>query len=86
MNDWSRSDGRTWAPHGKNGPILNGADASNQNVLGPFAGIGQSSAKIGAMGGNVGLLDGSVSWRNIRQMQVYQGSLGYGDTGCIAMW
>jgi prepilin-type N-terminal cleavage/methylation domain-containing protein len=87
MNDWSRSDGRTWAPHGKNGPILNGTDASNQSVLGPpFAGIGRSSAKIGAMGGNLGLLDGSVSWRNIRQMQVYQGSLGWGDDGCIAMW
>jgi prepilin-type N-terminal cleavage/methylation domain-containing protein len=86
MNDWSRSDGRTWAPHGKNGPILNGTDASNEGVFGPFGGIGQSSAKIGASGGNVGLLDGSVTWRNIRQMQVYQGSLGYGDSGCIAMW
>jgi len=83
MNDWSPSDGRTWAPHGKNGPILNGTDASNQNALGIGA---QSSAKIGAKGGNLGLLDGSVSWRNIREMQVYQGSLGYGDTGCIAMW
>jgi prepilin-type N-terminal cleavage/methylation domain-containing protein len=86
MNDWSRSDGRTWAPHGKNGPILNGTDASNQWVSGSFGGIGPSSAKIGAMGGNVGLLDGSVSWKNIRLMQVYQGSLGYGDSGCIAMW
>ena len=79
MNDWSPSDGRTWAPHGKNGPILNGTDASNR-------GVWQSSAKIGAMGGNVGLMDGSVSWRKISQMQVYQGSLYYGDIGCIAMW
>src|SRR3974390_329789 len=86
MNDSSRADGRVWAPHGKNGPILNGTDASNLNVLGPLAGIGPCSAKIGGKGGNVGLLDGSVSWRNIREMQVYQGSLGYGDSGCIAMW
>jgi prepilin-type N-terminal cleavage/methylation domain-containing protein len=86
MNDWSPSDGRTWAPHGKNGPILNGTDASNRGVLGPFGGIRQSSAKIGAMGGNVGLMDGSVSWRKITQMQVYQGSLYCDDEGCIAMW
>jgi hypothetical protein len=46
----------------------------------------QSSAQIGARGGNLGLLDGSVSWRNIGQMRIYQGSLGWGDTGCIAMW
>ncbi len=86
MNDWSHTDGRTWAPHGKNGPILNGTDASNLGAFGPFGGGGQSSALIGAMGGNVGLLDGSVSWRNINRMQVYQGSLGWRDDGCIAMW
>ena len=83
MNDWSRVDRRTWAPHGKNGPVLTGGDASNQSV-GQFG--GQSSARIGAMGGNVGLLDGSVAWRKIAQMQVYHGSLGWGDGGCIAMW
>ncbi len=86
MNDWSRSDGRTWAPHGRNGPILNGTDASNQGGLDAYSGIGRSSAKIGTMGGNVGLLDGSVAWRKIRQMRVYQGSLNHGDSGCIAMW
>jgi prepilin-type N-terminal cleavage/methylation domain-containing protein len=83
MNDWSHSTLQTWAPHGKNGPILNGADESNMGVL-PSA--KQSSAAIGAMGGNVGLLDGSISWRKISQMHVYQGSLGMGDGGCIAMW
>ena len=83
MNDWSYTDGRTWAPHGKNGPILRGSDESNKNLM--IWGK-TSSAQIGAMGGNVGLLDGSVSWRNINKMHVYQGSLGYGDGGCIAMW
>ena len=82
MNDWSYSDGRVWAPHGKNGPILKGVDESNQGF--PLG--SQSSAAIGAMGGSAGLLDGSVSWRNINKMRVYQGSLGWGDTGCVAMW
>ncbi len=82
MNDWSRADGRTFAPHGKNGPILTGADASNQNR----SGAGGSSADVGAAGGNVGLLDGSVSWKKIQQMQIYCGSQQWGDNGCIAMW
>ena len=30
---------------------------------------GNSSASIGAVGGNVGLVDGSVQWRNLPQMQ-----------------
>ncbi len=84
MNDWCYTDGRTWAPHGKNGPILTAGDASNRGAVVPFR--RQSSALIGAMGGNVGLLDGSVSWKKIGQMRVYQGSLGWGDSGCIAMW
>lgn len=79
MNDWSRADGRTFAPHGKNGAILSGTDASNQ-------GLGFSSADIGAAGGNVGLLDGSVSWKKIQNMRIYCGSQQWGDNGCIAMW
>jgi type II secretory pathway pseudopilin PulG len=82
MNDWSRADGRTFAPHGKNGAILTGTDASNQ---GGSAG-GHSSAAVGAAGGNVGLLDGSVSWKKIQNMKVYCGSQIWGDDGCIAMW
>jgi prepilin-type N-terminal cleavage/methylation domain-containing protein len=82
MNDWSRADGRTFVPHGKNGPLLAGTDASNQ---GSSSG-GRSSADVGAAGGNVGLLDGSVSWKKIQKMQIYCGSQQWGDSGCIAMW
>ena len=82
MNDWSRADRRTFAPHGKNGPVLSGTDASNQSGTGG----GRSPADGGAAGGNVGLLDGSVSWRKIDKMQIYCGSQQWGDSGCIAMW
>jgi prepilin-type N-terminal cleavage/methylation domain-containing protein len=81
MNDWSKQDKRTFAPHGKNGPILTGADASNQT--GTWRG---TSAQVGSSGGNLGLLDGSVSWKKISQMQIYCGSQAWGDDGCIAMW
>jgi prepilin-type N-terminal cleavage/methylation domain-containing protein len=80
MNDWSPGYGQTFAPHGRGGPILTGLDAANLNAA------GASSAAVGAAGGNVGLLDGSVSWKNISQMNVYRGSQQWGDNGCWAMW
>jgi prepilin-type N-terminal cleavage/methylation domain-containing protein len=82
MNDWSRADRRTFVPHGRNGPVLSGTDASNQSE----AGNGRSPAELGAVGGNVGLLDGSVSWKKMGKMEIYRGSQQWGDTGCIAMW
>jgi hypothetical protein len=84
MNDWSKEDKRTFAPHGKNGPLLTGPDPSNQQGgSGVWRG---TSAQVGAVGGNVGLLDGSVSWKKVQQMQIYCGSQAWGDDGCIAMW
>ncbi|MBI3852508.1 MAG: type II secretion system protein [Verrucomicrobia bacterium] len=80
MNDWSPGYRQSFAPHGKGGPILGELDASNPNAS------GASSAVIGGVGGNVGLLDGSVSWKQIKQMQIYRGSQQWGNDGCWAMW
>lgn len=80
MNDWSPGYGHTYAPHGKTGPLLGGFDASNPQAN------GASSAAIGAAGGNLGLLDGSVSWKNVNDMNTYRGSQMWGDSGCWAMW
>jgi hypothetical protein len=80
MNDWSPGYGQTFAPHAKNGPILIAGDASNPGAA------GATSADIGAVGGNIGLLDGSVSWKNSRLMQIYRGSQRWGNNGCWAMW
>jgi prepilin-type N-terminal cleavage/methylation domain-containing protein len=80
LNDWSPGYGKTFAPHGRNGPILSTGDYSNADAS------GASSAAIGAVGGNVGLLDGSVSWKRVRQMRIYRGSQKYGSDGCWAMW
>ena len=79
MNVWSPDYGQTFAPHGKNGSILNG-EPNN-----PESG-GVSSAEIGAAGGNVGLLDGSVEWVPVRKMKIYAGSRQWGRGGCWAMW
>jgi hypothetical protein len=80
MNDWSPGYGQTFAPHGKNGPILAGGDYSNLDAS------GATSADIGAVGGNVGLLDGSISWKTIARMRIYRGSQMWDDSGCWAMW
>ena len=41
---------------------------------------------IGADGGNVGLLDGSVRWKSIDQMQKYRGSQLWGEDGAFTVW
>lgn len=80
MNDWSPGYGKTFAPHGRQGPILKGNSAANESA----AGI--TSREIGAAGGNIGRLDGSAIWKPIKQMQLYRGSQLWGRDGCFAMW
>ncbi len=58
-NHWG--DVLTMAPHCKAGPFqANGAT---------FTRIGSSPVNVGAVGGNVGHLDSSVSWLTLRQMK-----------------
>jgi len=78
-NDWSPEFGRTFAPHAKTGPISTD-DYSNG------AANGAPPEKIGAVGGNVGLLDGSVHWKNIGNMKAHRGSRLWDDQGCYALW
>ena len=42
--------------------------------------------QIGAVGGHLGLLDGSVYWKHIRDMKIYRGSRQWDDTGCYTTW
>lgn len=67
-NHWGKGSAALYlkiAPHGKSGPILeNGGSythSSDANLVTPI--------DIGAKGGNVGFLDGSVTWRPISQMK-----------------
>lgn len=80
LNDWSPGYEKSFAPHGKTGPIL----AAGQ--YGTSGASGASSLAIGGMGGNIGFLDGSVAWRNARDMLTYRGSQQWGNSGCWAMW
>jgi prepilin-type N-terminal cleavage/methylation domain-containing protein len=81
MNDWSPGYVQSFAPHGYNGPVMKaGNDFSNASAR------GASSGQLGAAGGNIGLLDGSVAWKRVNQMQTYRGSHLWDTSGCWAMW
>jgi prepilin-type N-terminal cleavage/methylation domain-containing protein len=80
MNDWSPGYGGTVVPHGRGGAVQSTGDFSNADAN------GASSTALGATGGNIGNLDGSVTWRQIKQMFIRRGSQQYDTDGCWAMW
>lgn len=80
LNAWSLGEEKTYAPHGKRGAILEAADSGNTSAE------GIPSMQIGAEGGNIGLLDGSVFWRPIDQMSIYRGSRQHENRGCFTAW
>jgi hypothetical protein len=69
-NHWAVQEPWTIAPHGKSGPILEGGGSLIH------AGGGVPSEALGAAGGNVGYMDGSVRWRRIGNMQHHVASHG----------
>ena len=66
-NHWG-TDGFKIAPHCKTGPRTENGSSFTRNIPGATA------KDIGAVGGNVGLLDGSVTWKKITQMKTNQAS------------
>jgi prepilin-type N-terminal cleavage/methylation domain-containing protein len=86
LNDWSPTfdGGKTFAPHGRTGPVLTGSDNGTESSGGTTGGM--SPGEIGAAGGNVGCVDSSVEWKPINKMQKYRGSHLWTEDGCMAMW
>jgi prepilin-type N-terminal cleavage/methylation domain-containing protein len=80
MNDWSPAYGNTFAPHGTRGPILRNGDFSNEGAQ------GRSPKQIGAVGGNIALVDGSVNWKRISEMKQYRGWSSQLPDECWALW
>lgn len=66
LNVWSPTDKRSVAPHGPNGPIQFSDDATNPNLE------GMPPRALGAVGGNVGILGGSVTWKKMDDMKDYE--------------
>jgi len=62
-NHWG--DVLTMAPHCKSGPFV----VPTANGPSTFTRVASNPVRVGAVGGNVLLLDGSVQWRTLRQMK-----------------
>ena len=73
---------RILAPHAARGPVVCEDSYFDDH---PEA-YQQKPVDVGARGGNVGLLDGSVTWKDIRQMGRYRGSQIWGADGCYGYW
>ena len=80
LNAWSTDEEMTFAPHGARGAILQSGHSGNASFE------GAPSEEIGAVGGHIGILGGSVTWRNISDMQIYRGSRMWDDAGCYTTW
>lgn len=62
-NMWDTTGALKMAPHGKTGPRLENGSAFVRKMA------GVTSKDIGAVGGNVGFLDGSVVWKKLEKMR-----------------
>ncbi len=70
-NHWARNtDNLKVAPHTRNGSI----HQNNSSFTKHLQPIGAPVATVGAQGGNVGALDGSVVWKNMAQMRTNKAS------------
>jgi prepilin-type N-terminal cleavage/methylation domain-containing protein len=70
---------RILAPHGGAGPVIREEAYYESNDNAP----NETCADIGARGGNTARVDGSVSWKGIREMKIYRASQKYDTYG---MW
>ncbi len=82
LNVYSHSFQRILAPHTAGGPIIRDESYFEQH---PEA-YQQTPTDIGAKGGNVGRLDGSVAWKDVRQMRSYRTSQIWAADGSFGLW
>jgi prepilin-type N-terminal cleavage/methylation domain-containing protein len=77
LNIYCRSFPRILAPHAARGPVIK--EERDHEANPDYYNL--TPRDIGARGGNVGLLDGSVAWRAITSMRPYLGGQKYDDVG-----
>ena len=82
LNVFCPSFQRILAPHCAAGPEVRDDTYFGEH---PEA-FSQTPADIGAKGGNVGLLDGSVRWRSLREMKAWRASQLWDTDGAFGFW
>jgi prepilin-type N-terminal cleavage/methylation domain-containing protein len=82
LNEWSLAEQMCLVSHSPNGSKTKVSEGSlGDNPRNSFDPI-----RLGAAGGNVAWLNGSVRWKAISKMKFYRGSRLYGDDGALALW
>ena len=82
LNVYSYSFQRILAPHAARGPVIKDENYFEQH---PEA-YRQTPQDVGAKGGNVGQVGGSVAWKDIRRMLPYRGSQIWAEDGSFGLW
>ncbi len=82
LNVYAYSYQRILAPHTSRGPLIRD-EAYFESYPESYQ---QTPAAIGAQGGNVGLLSGSVAWKGIARMRPYRSSQLWGADGSFGLW
>ena len=82
LNIYAYSFMRILAPHTRGGPKVVDEPYFEAH---PEA-FDQTPREIGSQGGNVAKLDGSVAWRDIKQMRLYRTSQLWEDSGSFGFW
>jgi prepilin-type N-terminal cleavage/methylation domain-containing protein len=82
LNVYCYSFQRILAPHTSRGSAIREEPYFNDHS----EAYDQRPGEIGAKGGNVGLLDGSASWKDISRMRSYRGSQMWEESGCFGLW
>ncbi len=82
LNVYAHSFQRILAPHAARGPVVKDEAYFDSNDLA----FSQTPRDVGAQGGNVGLLGGSVSWRDIKRMGTYCASHLWEADGAFGNW
>ncbi len=82
LNLFCSSFERILAPHSARGPVVRAEAYFNTH---PEA-LTQTPRDVGAQGGNLGRLDGSASWRDIKLMKRYRSSYLWDDQGAFGYW
>ncbi|MCP5519295.1 MAG: type II secretion system protein [Verrucomicrobiales bacterium] len=82
LNVFCHSYQRILAPHGGSGHIVKEETYFEENDNAWT----ETPVDVGGRGGNVGLLDGSVRWKDIRQMKIYRASQMWDTEGAFGLW
>jgi hypothetical protein len=82
LNIYAYSFQRILAPHTRGGAVVRDEYWFDAHV----EAYSQTPKDLGALGGNIGLLDGSAAWKTMDKMRVYRTSQLWDDSGSFGYW